>query len=326
MIGDSIWIVSDYKDCENDYIFQLVSKAYELGNYRNTIITVIYFGQINQEHLENVFQYGADKILIIEHIDMKIDEKISILEEMINKYKPTLLMFSDSREDKNLAASLSVKYECGLTADCINIEINNEGTYIFSRAALNNSVIAHIKCINSIIQMCTVKRNVFNEKIVNIEPIINIEKYEYEKQKKSSRYSGVNIINKEELQYKVNNFDWQSSKIMFAVGRGVSDLNTLDMIRRLAEKYDAELIGTRGAVEEGLIDKSRQVGQSGYSVSPDVYIGFGVSGACQHIVGIKNSKLIIAINNDKNANICKYANYIIIEDIKAILNELLRPN
>lgn len=175
-------------------------------------------------------------------------------------------------------------------------------------------------CINSEIEMCTVKNNVFNIGHNIDKKPVNIEFYDYKGDRESniSLYTTINrVLNKEK-----NNDDFTSSKLVFVVGRGVKGTETLNLLRKVASKYGAQILGTRAAVEEYLIEKNRQVGQSGISICPDIYVGFGVSGASQHIVGIKNSKIIIAVNKDKSAPIFNYADYAIIEDVTTILLEL----
>lgn len=115
-----------------------------------------------------------------------------------------------------------------------------------------------------------------------------------------------------------------NSKVVFAIGRGVKEKYTADIIKKLAYKYKAGLIGTRAAVEEGLIDKEQQVGQSGASICPDVYVGFGISGASQHMVGIRNAKLVIAVNSDENAPIFNFADYAIVDNLNNVIKNLCR--
>ena len=111
------------------------------------------------------------------------------------------------------------------------------------------------------------------------------------------------------------------SNIVFGIGRGVNE-DTYEIIKKLAQKIGAEIAGTRAVVEAGVMGKERQVGQSGINISPNVYVAFGISGATQHIVGIKNAKLVIAINQDENATIFDYADYKVVADVNDIAKAL----
>ncbi len=240
---------------------------------------------------------------------------------MIKEKQPSLLMFLDNQFAKVVAASLSSRFESGLTADCIDVELDEYGKFIFSRAALNDTVVARIKCINSNFQMCTIKKNSIPIPEAKLENVCGkIEKFDIKIDDELNN-SSIEIIERV-IRKDENKIDLNSAKVVLAVGRGVKSLETVSLIKKIAKKLNAEVIATRAAVEDGIIEKERQVGQSAISICPNIYFGFGISGASQHMVGIKNAKIIIAVNSDKEAPIFNYADYAIVDDLNNVLKEL----
>lgn len=325
MENNRILIVCDTQLYDERHTLQMVYKAKTLAKADNKEVTVALVGLFKEEIKSKIFDYGADRIVVYK-TDLEIADNVfaNIIFKIIELYPPELILMPASELGKTTAATLSVRLDAGLTADCIEIELQDN--YYFSRAAINDSVIAKIKCINCSIQMCTVKKDVFA-----LPDDIYL----------SARSAGiVETLNLNEIQEKINKVpktleiiskvkmdttevtDIHKYALVFCVGRGVRQNNLLRRIRCIAEKCGACIVGTRAAVEDNLIEKEYQIGQSGRNISPQIYIGFGVSGASQHMVGIKNAGTIIAINQDPRAPIFQYADYSIIGDVEEIINEL----
>lgn len=131
------------------------------------------------------------------------------------------------------------------------------------------------------------------------------------------------ILYSEPAVFQNRNMLLESSKIVFGLGRGIKGKNDLELVKKVARKYNAVIAGSRGIVEDGFIEKENQIGQSGISVSPDIYVAIGISGASQHMVGVKNAKKIIAINSCRQAPIFAYADYCIIDDFRNVFGELV---
>lgn len=314
----SIWVVSSPFVCDSESAAQLLGKASDLANQKHAEVTVISIGAADGEGFQKLFQYGADHVLYAEYSGGQKEEAADILKQMLDRYMPEMIIFPGDADGKYLASVCSTAFRAGLTADCIDITVDGSGEYIYSRAALNSSVIARIKCMNSPIQMCTVKHNVFMKKLQDICKNTDIQKFEYERN--DVPVTAIQVLDKFMGKMDQGEIEWQTAKVLFCVGRGVSHPETVTKIKWIAEAYGAELAGTRAAVEENVIGKERQVGQSGVSVCPDIYIGLAVSGSSQHMVGIKNAKLVIAINKDERASIFQYADYKIIGDAEQIID------
>lgn len=317
-----IWVYFDSETLLNIENFRgMLCKAHQLKDLLSDDILIVAFGILSLSHcnIEDICSYGADLVLVNESPIPPNGELYSkIACKMIKEYEPIMAMFPYSGIGKEVAARVSIKLESGLTADCIDIEPTGGSDFIFLRAAISSSVIAQIKCRKSFTQLCTIKENMFNSLLRTFPSSMNIRYY-------NNPFSMEPIsirIKSEQGNDNSNSVDFSSAKVVFSAGRALQKKEDLDLFIEIAKKIGAEYGGTRALVEAGLIPKSRQLGQSGRSIAPPVYVAFGISGATQHIAGIKESKTIIAINNDPDAPIFRYANYAIIADAIGILNEL----
>lgn len=308
-----ICVVCDNSQYNNTHILQIVTKARKLTENLEGSVGVICFGIYHEEWIEQLQVHGAEKILFYETGEDMTSEEISDLAETgLQRIKPEVVLFPASHTGKIIAAILSTRFEAGLTADCINIDMDDSNEFGFTRAAINDSVIARIKCINCDMKMGTIKKDVFRAEPLADKVSGTVERYEWNS---SGRQANDEVIWQESLEV-METIDISKYPTVFCIGRGVRSQATKDRIVKLAEQLGAGIIGTRAAVEDGLVEKERQVGQSGKNISPKIYVSFGVSGASQHMVGIKNAKIIIAINHDEHAPIFQYADYCIAEGVE----------
>lgn len=321
----NIWVVCFEKPNQiGVHSQQLLYKAHDLIQDNEAIVTAICIGNYNDDLLRSLSIYGADEVVYSDLECLEYKQVSSLLMELfqITKKKPQLILFPATEWGKCIAADLAIKIGAGLTAECIDIgaqKTNNEYQFTFTRAAINSSVLAQIRCINTTIGMCTCKKNVFTVNELSYNETIPIHKWKSQ----NALSSALKILHSELISHRERNIALENSHIVFGIGRGVKDKNDLKLIKKIAEKYNAAIAGTRAIVEEGLIEKRCQVGQSGINISPQVYIAIGISGATQHIVGIKNAKKIISINIDPNAPIFSYSDYYIVDDYKKIFHKLI---
>lgn len=319
-----IWVVC-FENSNNIGIHskQLLYKAKSLVRKKEAKVSAICIGNYNINTLQSLSVYGADEVIYSREICMDYRYVTLILMEILKNenYRPGLIIFPSTDWGKCIATDFAVKIGAGLIAECIDIEIFKKTMeFTFTRAAINSTVLAQIKCMNTQVGICTCKENAFmiSEKF----PLRKIQIYEL-KNKIEKQLVQPHIMKSEFVSYEEKNIKLENAKLVFGIGRGIRDKNELNLIKEVAKKYDAALAGTRAIVEEGLLNKKWQVGQSGISISPDIYVAIGISGASQHIVGIKNAKKIIAINLDEKAPIFSYANFCIVEDFKNIFKYLL---
>ncbi|MDD4493510.1 MAG: electron transfer flavoprotein subunit alpha/FixB family protein [Eubacteriales bacterium] len=323
----NIWVICfEAPGLISEHSQQLLYKAHNLLRENDALVSAICMGNYDYDVIRTLSKYGADEVIHSKEIGIDY-RKISLgLADLIQNagVKPKLILFPATEWGKCIAADLAIKIGAGLTAECIDIDAektNNEYQFTFTRAAINSSVLAQIQCINTTIGMCTCKKNVF----AVTEPLPDKDVSIHEWKSESVYLSSLvpQILHSELIDCQERNVTLESSHIVFGIGRGIKDKKDLELIEKVAKKYNAAIAGTRAIVEEGLIEKRCQVGQSGISISPQIYVAIGISGATQHIVGIKNAKKIISINIDPNAPIFSYSDHCIIDDYKKIFQELI---
>lgn len=314
----TITVVCEPGAYDNDHSLQILSKARALGQtIRNSKVIAICIGAYKEERLNKL--KGIDLIVIYRKKELRdITGLIDVTYEILNQTNSELVLFPASLYGREAAARLSIRMDAGLTADCIDIEAADD--FYFCRAAINQTVLAKIKCINCSKKMCTVKKDVFmiDEYDGDKSPRIKEFVADFQTEQKSEFYE---ILESFQIKQKQAE-DIHAHEIVFCIGRGAKGKTVCDRIYRLAKHCGAGVVGTRAAVEEKMIEKERQIGQSGKSIAPKLYVGFGVSGANQHMVGIKNASTIIAINNNENEPIFDYADYPIIENIEDVVTEM----
>jgi electron transfer flavoprotein alpha subunit len=300
---------------ELEHLCQLVSKGREIADVKNSTVECIGYGINFEEKISLIFKSGAHKVTYFRQ-DKYYDEEI-FRDEIVNYIKrnnPYLVIMKSSIFDKALASAVATILNIGLVADCAKISFNvNETDIIFTRPACNSNIMADIICVNSYVKMCTVKKNIFEMKEYDTSYVHNSIQY---LKVECSNNSSKRLIGKSSL--KISN-NLEKSKYIVVVGRGVGNKENCEVIEKFAKKIKAGFGVTRAVVENNWYNESYKIGQSGITVCPEVYIAFGVSGAMQHMAGVKEAKTIIAINHDIGANIFKYANYRLIEDVNNII-------
>lgn len=315
-----ILVVCDGNKKLNKHMLQIVSKAKNLADQSNHELYAFFGEKLTLDSEEEFRRQGVNKVLYVDkNTKSNMWEYADLLSEVIEKEKPRVILFQATDYGKNLAALISAKFEAGLTADCIDVVYNEEEGFAFIRAAMCDSVIAQIKCINCEIHMGTVKEDVF---VLNgTENKDGIKKEEVDSSKVHYE-ENISCLQVEALKQQLNEINLGQYSILFCIGRGASKPECVEAIYELAEKYNAGVICTRPVVEDGIMERARQVGQSGKSVAPQIYVGFGVSGASQHLVGIRNAQTIIAVNSDPKAPIFDYADYAVVGNVEEILQQL----
>lgn len=317
----NIWVVCDSFDHIDSFTKQLISKAYQLGKESSGKVQVIFIGKASNDELRKCSAYGADEV-IYQPCEVK-DEKLwlDILSDIYTDSGANIIMFTNTDFSKTLSSFFASRFEVGLTADCIDICFEENNGYVFERAAMSDSMLARIICVDSQCCTCTIKKNAFVEyEIDEVKELVIKERGYAGNRNADVKYEIIKSVKKEVE----NNTDLDNAKIVFGVGRGVKDKETFDMICQAGKKYNAVIVGTKCVVDDGLVPKKYQVGQSGCSIAPDLYVAFGISGANQHLVGIRNSKQIIAVNNKESAPIFNIADVKIVADVKEFIKEFAK--
>ena len=262
-MNKNIWVLCDQTKAVTPHTLQLLYKANELAGQIEAKVSVVYIGPLPKKELEELAFYGAENVIYFQCREQDEFVYTKALASMVKEKEPGLIIFPASILGRTLAASLSSEFEAGLTADCIEIDWEKDG-FVFFRAALNHTVIAKIKGIHSKLQMCTVKQNVFTTATVGTTGKLHIEEFIYESSE--NPLSLVEIINQKEKENSTHHIGL--SKVVFTVGRGIGNKENFDKLLKIAQRLNAEVLGTRAAVEEGYIEKCKQIGQSGINICP----------------------------------------------------------
>lgn len=315
-----------YAELTNDFkiktvVKELLTKACELKAkiWNQRIMTCIIGPRIQYDSItEELGKYGADEVIIVS------DDRLGnyntsyfgeIFTNIAKKYPPRIILIGATFQGKEIASYTSAKLNTGLTADCTNLNINDTNLLVSTRPTFGGQLTADIVC-KTFPQMATVQEHTFiaqqnGENVSAKFDWFDIDKIE-------------NKIILEKTTEKVNSRkNLSTAKIIVAGGAGACKNDGFALIYQLAQKLGAAVGGSREAYERGYITKAQQIGQTGTAIAPDLYIAVGISGANQHTVSINNSKRIIAINNDPNAPIFKYANVGIKGDLFKVLPELI---
>jgi len=321
-----VWVFVEQTEGEPARVsLELLGKGRELAEKLGVVLTAFLLGESVQDTAKELIFFGADEVIVADHPllrDYRTELYTDIISEQVMARKPEVLIVGASPIGRDLAPRLSFRLNAGCTADCTGLDIDEENRlFVSTRPAFGGNVMATIICPEHRPQMSTVRPGVMAlpEKDDSREgQIIDLELQFDEDTCK------VKIL--ESVKGASEGVNIQDAERIVAVGMGAGDKETFDMIKELAELLDGELGATRFAVEAGWVSHDRQIGQTGKTVRPELYVGCGISGAIQHTAGMSASKMIIAINKDPNAEVFKIADYGIVGDVRkvvpAIISEL----
>ena len=304
--------------------FELLDKAKELAQKLGGVeVNAVFFASPDSiEGVKEAFSnMGVNKVFYFENERLKeysTQYYSKLLVDLVRDIEPEILLIGATNQGRDLAPRVSSALHTGLTADCVELDINEKGQLAATRPTFGGQLMATILC-KKYPQMATVRPNVFKVKSVD-------NKVETEFIKREANLNGienqVEVLEFRKTTEEIIN-DLDSADIVVAGGMGLKNKQGFELLRRFADKIGATIGATRSAVEAGLAPHSVQIGQTGKTVQPKVYIACGISGAIQHTVGMEGSEHIIAINNDPNAQIFEIADTGIVGDIFEILPKFL---
>lgn len=306
-------------------VYELLNTAQELASKfpeKLKVSAIITLNENFDDIKNSLYENGADKIYHIKHEKMTnyINIAQGITELCIIK-NPEIFLIGATILGRSIAPLIASKLDTGLTADCTKLEITtfkDEKKLASTRPTFGGQLMATILCKN-LPQMATVRPSVLLKRE-------NIYKKEGEFEEFIPNFEDckdcIRILSKEINKNKLSS-ELENAQIIVAGGKGLKNEENFYKLRRFANLIGATLAGSRGAVDMGLIDKEHQIGQTGKTVAPKIYMAFGISGAIHHLTGINNAGKIIAINNDENAPIIENSDVAIIDDAVKVLDELI---
>ncbi|MGM0805644.1 MAG: electron transfer flavoprotein subunit alpha/FixB family protein [Bacillota bacterium] len=319
-----IWVFIEVKDGEVVPVsLELLGAGKELAEKRGTELAGVLIGE-NITHLSDMlFEYGADTVYVYDDTifrNYRTESYMKALLECCQKYKPEVILYGATSTGKDLASAVATDLPTGLTADSTILDIEEDtGLLLASRPAFGGNIMATILCKKYRPQMATVRPKVM--KALTPEPG---RKGQLIEETASIKEEDIRTKVLEIVQFTTQKVRIDEADIVVAGGKGLGSEKGFQVVHDLAETLGGAVGASRDVVEAGWVEHHHQVGQTGLTVTPKIYFAIGISGAIQHIVGMQNSGLIIAINNDPEAAIFQSSHYGIVGDAFEIVPLLIQ--
>ncbi len=296
---------------------ELLGKARELADTLGEKVVAIFPGSGLADQCQMLIECGADEVILVDAPELKTyitEEYSQAIYQVITEFKPSIVLIGASTIGRDLGPRLSARLETGLTADCTKLEISEEGELMMTRPAFGGNLMATIMCTEHRPQMSTVRPGVMcriprdasrKGTVTNFAPKFDTSKIK------------VRLL--ETVKNPKALIDITEANVLVSGGRGVGCAEGFEKLRSVADVLKGEISSSRAMVDAGVMSHDRQVGQTGKTVRPDLYIACGISGAIQHLAGMEESETIIAINKDKFAPIFAVADLGIVADLHKVL-------
>ncbi len=319
-----IWVFIEQKKGKVQSVsYELLGKAQELAKRLSCEVSGVLIGSHLDSQLDELIWRGTDNVILVEAPELanfQDEPYTNILIELIKKYKPEIVLCGATAIGRSLISRVAAKVKAGLTADCTGLDIDPDKKILLqTRPAFGGNIMATIISPNFRPQMATVRHKVMLPMEPDKRRKGKIIRENFDSQVYASRTKLLDII--EEIESTVN---LAEADIIVSGGRGMGAAENFKIIQEFAQVLGAAVGASRAAVDSGWMPYSHQVGQTGRTVSPKIYIACGISGQIQHLVGMQSSKIIVAINKDSEAPIFKVATYGIVGDLFQIVPALTK--
>ncbi|NMC57372.1 MAG: electron transfer flavoprotein subunit alpha/FixB family protein [Eubacteriaceae bacterium] len=312
-----IWVFSEQIDGQLSKVsFELLGKAVELKKETNEEITSVLLGSNVSSLAQILINFGSDKVIIVDSPNLKEYKTISyskVLYELAVKYKPSIFLIGATSIGKDLAPRVMAKLQTGLTADCLDLSIDQDGNLVQTKPSYGGNIMCKIIMPNHRPQMTTLRPKVFNpiEERKKAEGIIIKEDILVEEEK--------DYVILETIQQQTGGLTIEEAEIIVSAGRGIGDKENIRLLQELADAMGGKLGASRPLVDNGWIEPYDQIGQSGKTVKPKLIINVAISGSVQYMVGMQNSGYIVSINRNPDAEIITISQCAIVGDFKDIV-------
>ena len=322
-MSKDVYVLAEQRDGVIQKVsIELIGKATELAADLGQKVVAVLLGSNIKDKADILVKHGADKVIVVD--DPMLAEYVTepyakALYEVIKANEPEIVLYGATSIGRDLAPRVSARVHTGLTADCTKLAINEETKLLhMTRPAFGGNIMATIVCKNHRPQMATVRPGVMaalakdetrtgevvNFKVDFVPADMNVEIIEEVKETKKA-------------------VDITEAKVLVSGGRGIGSADFVPVLQEAADVLGGVVTGSRPVIEAGWLDKDRQVGQTGKTVRPDLYLACGISGAIQHVAGMESSEVVISINKDDNAAIFSVSDLGVVGDVKVILPKLV---
>ncbi len=318
-----VWVFCEYRLGELAQVsLELLGIGRELADKRSVKLSAVLLGYGTGDTAQKLIGYGADQVYLADHEELKgfrDDCYCGVLTGLIRRYKPEIVLAGATAIGRSFIPAVATLLNAGLTADCTRLEIREEdGALLQTRPAFGGNIMATIVCEASRPQMATVRPKVMKElpfdsshagDVVNVEVGDDLQS---------------NVILMDSVVSEASQVNIQEADILVSGGRGLESEKGFELLRELADVMGAKVSASRAVVDAGWIPYPHQVGQTGKTVAPQLYIACGISGAVQHVAGMQSAETIVAINRDENATIFDVADYGIVGNLFEVIPKLIR--
>jgi electron transfer flavoprotein alpha subunit len=319
----SIWVFADYRNYfQNRVTLQLLAKANDLAPAIDAEVCAVVFGHQVDEYVAEYIAHGARKVLVVEDVSLKqygVEKYTVLMEKIAQVHRPEIILIGATSFGREFAPRVAKRLGTGLTADCIGLEINEDGNLLQIAPSFGGNLIAEILTPEKRPQMATVRPGTFQEiphdnslrgEVIRIDlpsklPKDRLRLVAYERQPARDQRL-------------------EEAKIVVCGGRGMGSKQKFKKIFELAQLLSAEVGATRPIVYAGWVDEGALVGQAGKNIRPQVLFSFGISGAIQHTAALADADFIIAVNKNPNATMMKMADVAVVADANQVCAALIK--
>lgn len=310
-----VWVFSEDKDL----LLEMLGKGDELANKLQVKLAALLIGHEVQNHAKELFGYGADKVYLADISSLRnfrVEQYLEVMTGLIKKYRPEILLIGSTRRGKELAARLATRLEAGCTPDCTQLSIDAEHRLVAERIVYGGNA--------SVTQVFTTKPQ------IACVPPRTFEKPAFKE--KEGEIVKADVSHQEEPRIQIieakpieaATVKVEEAKVVVVGGRGVEKKEDFQILENLSQTLGGQVGYTRPLAEDRRWFKGDWIGLSGHKIKPVLYIGCGVSGVIQHVAGIRDSQIIVAINKDPEAPIFEIADYIVVGDLYEIVPALTK--
>ena len=318
---EGVWFwVEQFEDQAGSISWEMAGKGRQLADQLGVALTACVLGSGVDRIAQEALAYGADRVFLVDDPTLgtyRTDPYAAVMVDLVERYKPEILIMGASSRGRDLAGSIATRLVTGLTADCTELEIDPETRQLRqTRPAFGGNIMATILCPNHRPQMATVRHRVFEVpgKDPTHEGRIVREQALMAEDEIAAKVIGF-LVEEE-------NVNLADARTIVSGGRGVKGPEGFEPVRELAQVLGGAVGASRAAVDAGWIPYAHQVGQTGRTVRPDLYVACGISGAIQHLAGMRTAKVIVAINRDSEAPVFEVAHYGIVGDLFEVVPAL----
>ncbi|MCD4752531.1 MAG: electron transfer flavoprotein subunit alpha/FixB family protein [Anaerolineaceae bacterium] len=324
MKHNNVWTLSEISNgVLNPVSFELLAWGRSLADgLGRSLCAVVLGSNLKNEWLQSLVQHGADQVIVVDHpalVNFLVRPHANTLHTLVKEYGPDIFLAAATTTGRTLMPYLSILVEAGLTADCTGLEIDSEtGLLLQTRPAIGGNIMATIKTPTARPQMATVRpksKKPLEPNLSRQGAILRIDV--------SERIFKTSVEELEWIPNEIGSASIEEAEVVVAGGRGVKSADHFALLQQLADRLGGTVGASRVPVDFGWQPHPRQIGLSGKTISPRLYIACGISGSIQHLAGIQTADKIIAINNDPDAQIFQVADLGIVGDLFEILPALI---